>query len=499
MPKKFLTWREWEYNRLLCERKELINNQVIIIKKLNKITKAEYYLAVRQEETANTWDTLSWWHSFVLDRQYSCLIKERWYMSDIQDIVNNMGKYLENYNKLILSEWELDQYTNYFWKNREELQYYQPQLTKARLSGQYYLQLLKELQVNLMKNQADIINIQDPFFKKSQPYINKYYNLYKRVARVKNKNLDINFMYKKFLKNIIEKLSDTYYYKFEIFPYIIKFLMLRDIEVPNYIISTYNIHYYNSINNSSDEEQYLFFSIKLPFLFSSHWGFILSIKNEDNEYRRGPWWKWRTPFEVFFEWTLQKPLNILKELVYGSEHINSYYRWGDHYSVNLKFKDDLHKYENFKFDKNFYTQLNNYRDSYYTNWVGDELGYPGECDFKKDFGTYYYHNSNNFKEISLHTNIDDILGFSSNTYSEVSLDDRFDKIFNKKFEKHLDIFFKDLECLDSVKNLESSLEYTKLLDRLDSCYSTDIFNITIQLANDLDLKFKKLSNNTKNC
>lgn len=491
--KKFLTTEEWEYNRLICERKILMKEQGVLLGKLEKITKAEYYIAVRQEETADEWDTLSGWHGHNLNKQFWYLKRERWHFSDLRRIIFNPKYYWEDYNELGLIEWDLDQYVDYLWDNREELQYYQPHLTKARLKGQYYLQLLKETQVDLMKNQADIINLQESFFKKFQQAANKYYRITKRVSRKINKKVDTNFHYKKFIISVIETLPDKKYYRWEKFPYLIKILLLRRIELPFNSLSPHRIHYYNNINNSSGEEQYLFFSIKLPFPFVSHWGILIYISNEDSEYRRGPWWKWRSIFEICYEWSLQKPINILRELIFGSEHIDSYYRWGDHYSVDEKFKDDLYLYENFKFDKNFYSQLNEYRNSYYTTVVGDELGHPGECDLRKDFGTYYYHTNNStIGSEGVGNNIDDILGLNYNTKKHINLDDEFANIFNEKFEEKLNNFFFVYENSEK-KTPNNFTDKLRALKDIEDYYTSNIFEIIVCLAKEVDEEFKKIS------
>ena len=481
-PSKFLTTKEWEYNRLLRERTLLLKEQKILLEKLNKITKKEYYLAVRQEETANTWDNLSWWHGRTLNKQFWYLKRERWHMSDLKKIVFNPKYYWEDYNELNMIEWDLNQYTDYFWENREELQFYQPYLTRARLSGQYYLQLLKETQIDIMKNQADLINLQEFFFKKFQPHAEKYHKSNKRINRIANKKTDTKFMYKKFIKNLLKNLPDVNYLRLEIFPYLIKILFLRRIELPFETISPHSIHYYNSITDSSGEEQYFFLSIKLPFPLVSHWGILIYLRNEDNEYRRGPWWKWRSMSEIYYDWSLQKPINICKELLFGSEHIDSYYRWGNHYTVDKHFAEDLYKYKTFKFDKKFYSELNKYKNNYYTDWVGDELGYPGECTFSKDFGTYYYHSGGGI----INSNISEILNLTTTRLEVLNLDERFERLFNKKFEKKLDNFLSSFQ--QSAMNSSSSLN-----DFIDETNCAD-FDILVDLAKDLDKAFNKTYN-----
>lgn len=112
-------------------------------------------------------------------------------------------------------EMELEDYQNFFGKIREDMQSGQLDLVKARLNNQYFLQLLAENQVLLMRNQRKLmVRFQRLFFKQEKQRYKE-----ERIAKVENqtinRKLGRNYNIRKTLINSLNDFPDYKYSTFE--------------------------------------------------------------------------------------------------------------------------------------------------------------------------------------------------------------------------------------------------------------------------------------------
>lgn len=381
---------ERQQMKLLAERQSLIITQQRLLKRIYKATHSEHQLAIKQEWNAKTLNISVWWEGWYTNWHHKELNSEYWKFMDLKRLLWWPERYWELLDVLKGYEWEFSDYKYFFWWNRERFQDIQSRLTKARLNGQYYIQLLKENQILLMKNQAKLMNLQDNFFKTKEKILRNVQTYARKLPRY-DRRWYWNYKGWKNIKPAVKSLSWDYAHKIKIFPYTIKFAFLTKTELPFLSSTPFPYHYYNGITSPHVTDQFFFISFRIPYLFLSHVGFMCRVSNFNPDYSFGPWWKWRTPYQVFYDSSFQNPIRSVRELIWGSEHTKAYNRWPKHYTADKQFSKDIWSYNYYSFGKDFDEKLEDYLNTYYTNWVGDPLTHPAVCDFSKDFGTYYYH------------------------------------------------------------------------------------------------------------